>query len=281
MIFFTVNIFMNCYPQYPLRTLIPALMIALAACGEAPINQQAQAASPAKTSKMVSAAQTVPADVVKTITTVLEKNYADQNLSVKSIHGTPIAGMYEVLVDNRQIVYSDASGKHMIVGDLIRTDDQVSLTAERQAELNKINFSDLPLEKAIKEVRGKGEHTVVVFSDPDCPFCKRLELEFAKMDNVTIYNFMMPILSLHPNAYEKAVQIWCQPNRTQAWNNWMRNKQLPPKVKECSNPVAETVALGAEYGFNGTPTMVFPNGKIHSGYAMMPQLATLIQQNQN
>ena len=91
---------------------------------------------------------------------------------------------------------------------------------------------------------------------------------------------MMPIPSLHADAARKAVQIWCQPNRTQVWNAWMREGKAIPKVAECANPVAETTALGESFGFNGTPTLVFPNGKTQSGYLPMPEMEIVIKQNQ-
>lgn len=269
-----------------LRLFTTSLILALSACGETPASQ-AQAAPVAKQPAAVAAAPTpmktgenVPAEVAKQIASTLEKNYADQKLKVLQVNTSPISGLYEVVMSGKQIAYSDASGKYMLVGDLIETTEGRSLTEERKVDLNRIDFNTLPLDKAIKEVRGNGALKVAVFTDADCPFCKRLEREFAKMNNVTIYNFMMPIASLHPDAHRKSVQIVCQPNPTQAWTAWMREGKLPPKIAECKNSVAETTALGESFGFNGTPTIVFPNGKVQAGYAPMPQLQTIIQQNQ-
>lgn len=169
---------------------------------------------------------------------------------------------------------------HRRQGDLIDVNTRQSLTDERSAELNKIDFSSLPLDMAIKEVRGNGKLKVAVFSDPDCPFCKRLEHEFAKMTDITIYNFMLPIASLHPDAQRKAELIWCQPDRTAAWTQWMRQGKMPPAAPACDNPVAETVSLGEQLGFNGTPTLVFPNGRSQSGYSPLPQLQQQIEANQ-
>lgn len=265
-----------------LRTIIPALILAMAACGEVPAAPKAAASTPAAAVKAAPAkiAANVPADVAKTITATLEKNYADQGLKVAGISASPVKGVYEVVFRDKQLAYTDATGEYMFVGDLIQTTEGRSLTEERKQEINAIDFNALPLDKAIKEVRGNGKLKVAVFSDPDCPFCKRLEREFAKMDNVTIYNFMMPIPSLHPDAHRKSVQIWCQPNRTKAWTDWMRNGKTAPKVAECANPIAETTRLGMDFGFNGTPTMVFPNGKVQSGYRPMPDLEIIIKTNQ-
>ena len=129
-------------------------------------------------------------------------------------------------------------------------------------------------------MRGNGKLKVAVFSDPDCPYCKRLEHEFEKMTDITIYNFMMPIPSLHPDAARKAEILWCQPNPTQAWTDWMRKGQFPSGKANCDNPVAETTSLGEQFGFNGTPTLVFPNGRSQSGYSPMPHLKKIIEDNQ-
>lgn len=258
---------------------------ALAACGEAPAaggkpgaaKPVAQAASAAAAPHI---AQDVPADVAAAIRRTLEQNYADQKLKIESVRTTPVAGLYEIVANGKQIAYTDATGRYMFVGDLIETAEGRSLTEERKAELSAIDFNKLPLDKAIVEVRGNGSLKVAVFSDADCPFCKRLEGEFAKMTDITIYNFMMPIDSLHPDAARKSVQIWCQPDKTKAWTEWMRAGKMPPQVAECANPIAETTALGESFGFNGTPTLVFANGKTQSGYAPMPQLEQLIRANQ-
>ena len=210
----------------------------------------------------------------------LEKIYESQGLKVISVSETPIQGIYEVVVSGKQIIYTDAKGDYMFVGDLIDVNTRKSLTDERAADLNKIDFATLPFDKAIKEVRGNGKLKVAVFSDPDCPYCKRLEHEFEKMTDITIYTFMMPIPSLHPDAARKAEILWCQPNPTQAWTDWMRKGQFPSGKANCDNPVAETTSLGEQFGFNGTPTLVFPNGRSQSGYSPMPHLKKIIEDNQ-
>ena len=252
------------------KTLAPLMLLPLMACGQ----------TPASNSSATTKAVPVEGDVAKSLTQKLEKAYEKQQLKVISVQGTPIKGIYEVLVSGNQIVYVDSDANYMLVGDLIDVNTRKSLTEEKNAELNKVDFSQLPLDKAIKEVRGNGKLKVAVFSDADCPFCKRLEAEFAQMTDITIYSFMMPIASLHPNAHARTVQLWCQPDRTAAWTNWMRKGQMPPQVAECNNPIAETTELGEKLGFSGTPTLVFPNGKVQSGYAPKAQLETILKANQ-
>lgn len=241
-------------------------MLPLAACGQTPAGKAGNAA-PAP-------------ENAAAITANLEKAYASQKLKVQSVKTTPISGLYEVVVSGNQIIYTDDKAKYILQGSLLDVEKRRDLTEERMADLSTVDFASLPLDKAIKEVRGNGRLKVAVFSDPDCPFCKRLEHEFAKMTDITIYSFMMPLASLHPDAARKAEQIWCQPNRTAAWTAWMREGKMPPQVKVCDNPVEETTSLGEQLGFHGTPALVFPNGKSQSGYSPLPQLEEVIKQNQ-
>ena len=242
----------------------------------------AAAAAAATQKQPAPAGQKVSDEITKAITTTLERNYADQKLKVESVSTTPVAGLYEIVVNGKQIAYTDATGQYMLVGDLIQTDIAKSLTEERKAVLNAVDFNKLPFDLAIKEVRGNGELKIAVFSDADCPFCKRLEHEFAKMTNVTIYNFMMPLTSLHPDATRKTVQILCQPDPTKAWTEWMREGKMPPAVSDCAKAATmqQTLALSEQLGFNGTPTLVFPNGTVQSGYSPMPALEEQIRANQ-
>lgn len=259
--------------KYKLRnTLIPLAVLALMACGQTTANGSA--------AKTASSAQAAGGDVAKTITAELEKAYAEQNLKVQSVNTTPLNGLYEVVVSGNEVIYTDAKAQYMIMGELLDIKQRKSITEERKAELNKVDFNTLPLDKAIKEVRGNGKLKVAVFSDPDCPYCKRLEHEFAKMTDITIYSFMMPLTSIHPDAARKAELIWCQPNRTKAWTDWMREGKMPSGSAQCDNPVAETTSLGEQLGFHGTPAIVFPNGRTQSGYSPMPQLQEIIEKNQ-
>lgn len=253
------------------RLLAPLYVLPLLACGQTPVHNGAESAS--------APAAKASAEITRTLSSRLEKIYGAQNLKVLSVKTTPIAGLYEVLVTGNQIVYVDSQANYMLAGDLIDINTRKSLTEARLADINKIDFAKLPFDDAIKEVRGNGKRVIAVFADPDCPFCKKLEEEFEQMTDITIYTFLLPIPSLHPQAHEKSVQIWCQKNRTAAWTNWMRHGTVPPTVPECSNPIAQTIALGEKFGFNGTPTLVFPNGKTTAGYMDKAALEAAINEN--
>lgn len=252
-----------------------AALMLMTACGD----QLSHAAMPEKKTATAKSGS-VPSATVKRITEKLEQNYADQDLKVEGVYATPLADVFEVVVSGKQVVYTDSAADYMLVGDLIDIRAKKSLTDQRKDDINRIDFSTLPLDAAIKEVRGSGKWKVAVFSDPDCPYCKRLEREFAKMNDLTVYTFLMPIKSLHPGAVKRAEQIWCQSDRTAAWTQWMREGRMPAKAASCDNPVAETISLGEQLGFSGTPTLIFPNGKIQPGYAPAEQLQKILEANQ-
>jgi thiol:disulfide interchange protein DsbC len=153
----------------------------------------------------------------------------------------------------------------MLFGHLYDMKEQMDLTAQRLDEINKINVSALPLSDAIKTVKGDGSRTLYVFSDPDCPFCKQLEKELTRLDNVTIYTFLYPLVGLHPDAKRKAETIWCAKDRAKAWDDFMATGKLPDDVNKCDNPVERNIRLGGSLGLNGTPTIIFGNGMIVPG----------------
>src|SRR5262249_20796625 len=127
---------------------------------------------------------------------------------------------------------------------------------------------------AIKKVKGNGARTLYVFSDADCPFCHKLEEELKTVDNVTIYTFLFPIDSLHPDAARKSKIIWCSEDRQKAWDDYFATGALPDNKGDCDNPVAKTAELGAKFRVNATPTLVFADGSIVPGALPAQRLET-------
>ena len=103
-------------------------------------------------------------------------------------------------------------------------------------ELSRVAFDSLPLELAIKRVKGNGARKLAIFSDADCPFCARLENELKSIDNVTIYTFLYPIDQLHPDAARKSRMIWCAPDKVKAWDAFFASGALPANNGDCDNP---------------------------------------------
>ena len=193
---------------------------------------------------------------------VLEQKFPGAN--IRGVAKAPYFGLYEVMIDD-QMVYTDAKAKYVLFGAVYDTDSKTNLTEERQRKQNRVSVAALPLDLAIKKVKGNGERKLVVFSDPDCPFCAQLEKTLKNVDNSTVYTFLFPIDQLHPDAARKSRMIWCAPDRVKAWDAHYDSGTLPDNPGECENPVAKTQALGASLKINGTPTLIFADGSMVPG----------------
>jgi thiol:disulfide interchange protein DsbC len=194
------------------------------------------------------------------------------NVRIEQVN--PVAqwsGLYEV-VTSSEIVYTDASGNFLIGGSILDTRSKTNLTAERWSDLHRIDFEALPLELAIKDVRGDGSRRLAVFADPDCPYCQKLEREMQPLTNVTIYTFLYPLESVHPGARATAQSIWCSKDRARTWNDWMVN-HAPPAAGTCKDdPIATLLGLGGKLKVNSTPTLFFADGRRVDGAIALADL---------
>jgi thiol:disulfide interchange protein DsbC len=183
-------------------------------------------------------------------------------IKVESITKTPFAGLYEVFVDGQILYTNDNFSWFIAEGRLVDAKSKKELTSARLEELTKVDFDALPLDQAIKVVRGNGSRKVAVFSDPDCPFCKKLEQkELLPLTDVTIYTFLFPLESLHPDSANKSKAIWCSSDRVKAWNDWIINGQVARGGASCDTPLDKNAALGRKLGITSTPTLIFEDGK--------------------
>jgi thiol:disulfide interchange protein DsbC len=216
----------------------------------------------------------VPADVQKAIRSALTKRFPE--VPVRDIRESPLPGIYEVLGGDN-IAYSTANGDYLFLGPLIDTRTGTNLTDESMGARTAIDFSKLPLEKAITIVKGNGSRRLAVFTDPDCPFCRQLEPELEKLADVTLYMFLYPLTNLHPDAGRKAEVIWCAADRTQAWREWMSEAQKLPPAKTCgATPVVELEKLGRGLGVDSTPTLFTGDGRRIAGVLQAEQIERLL-----
>jgi thiol:disulfide interchange protein DsbC len=178
---------------------------------------------------------------------------------IESIKETPYSGLYELRVAG-DILYTDKKGEYLVIGHVYDAKTTRDLTRERIDDINKIKFSDLPLDSAIKQVKGDGKRVIAVFEDPNCGYCKRLRQTTLKdTDNVTIYTFMYNILS--DDSSVKSKNIWCSPDRSKAWDDWMINgKAAPAAAANCETPNDKVFALGQKLKIQGTPAIFFADG---------------------
>jgi len=198
--------------------------------------------------------------------------------NIASIKKTTYSGLFEVYLDG-QLIYVDAKAQYVFAGDVIDLKSRANLSQERLNRLQAIDWSTLPLKDALKTVKGKGERKLVVFSDVDCPYCRKFEAELAKVDNITVYTFLYPIEGLHPKAVQTSKQIWCAPDRNKAWDEYITRGTIPGNDGKCANPVDATIALGNKLKVSGTPTLVFANGVRVPGMVPAAQLERLLAAN--
>jgi thiol:disulfide interchange protein DsbC len=212
-------------------------------------------------STAVLAASSKP-DVTATIKQNIESRFPGAH--ILDVQPSAVPGIYELFMGD-QIVYSDAAGDYLFVGSLMDTQTKENLTEARLNDRGKIDFSSLPSASAIKIVKGNGSRKFAVFSDPDCPFCQQLEKTLLSVNDITMYVYLFPIASLHPQAPAKAHAIWCAADRVQAWNDWMQQRQLPA-ARSCSgDPVDALQKLGDSLNINSTPTIFFADGRRLAG----------------
>jgi len=188
---------------------------------------------------------------------------------IEEVTKTPMPGLYELRVGT-ELYYTDAEGNFLINGQLIDAKAARNLTEERQEKLMAIDFATLPVKDAFTIVRGNGKRKVAVFEDPNCGYCKRFERDLQKVDNITIYLFLYPILG--PDSTEKSRQLWCAKDKARAWQDWMVRDQAPPVASCDTSAIARNVEFGKKHRISGTPTMVFADGTRVPGAIGAPQV---------
>jgi len=198
-------------------------------------------------------------------------------VKVEGVLATPVPGIFEVRFrgsDGARIVYTDAQATHIIVGDLIDARTDRNLTEERLRRVSAISMDSLPYELAVKVQRGNGKRTLVVFSDPYCPACLEFEKTLARVEDITIYYFMYPVI--RPELADHSRAVWCSPDRVKAWLDLAQRRKPPAANPKCEAPIEKILALGSKLGVRSTPTLFFANGERLRGGTTAAQLQSLL-----
>ena len=185
---------------------------------------------------------------------------------INQINKSAVPGLYEVITQDH-LFYTDGKAQFLIDGAVYDLKSMRNITEERSRKLFALDFSQLPLELAVKKVKGNGSRKLAIFTDPNCGFCKKLEKELKQIDNVTIYQFMYPIMG----SEEKVRGVWCSKDRSKAWDSLMQDDITPP-AGTCDTPTEKVMALGKKLKVNGTPALIFADGTINPGYLPAPEL---------
>lgn len=200
----------------------------------------------------------------------VEQRFTQQfsNVPVTAVRPTPYDGLYEIQVGNT-LLYADEAVSFVLEGNLIDASTRSNVTAQRQEQINTIDFAELPMELAFEQRRGDGSRVIALFEDPNCGYCKQLRQTLQQVDDITIYTFMYPILSA--DSHTKVESVWCADERGTVWDDWMLNGITPPTL-QCDAPLDDLVALGRQYNVRGTPTMFFADGTRATGALPGPML---------
>lgn len=195
---------------------------------------------------------------------------------IDEVTPSPVRGLFEVRYGGTEILYASESGDHIFInGSLIDTRSRTDLTEARIEKLLAVDFAKLPIKDAIVIKQGNGSRKMAVFADPNCGYCKRLERDLQGIKDVTIYNFVIPILG--PDSVAKARDISCAKDPARAWRAWMVDGTAPPKAPDsCEAPgVDRNLAYSRTIRVTGTPAVLFEDGTRKPGAipaAMVEQL---------
>jgi len=201
----------------------------------------------------------------KTLQQKLTQSEDGQGITITSVKPTPYAGLFEVVTEDHKLVYVDERANYLFTGHIFDMKGFKDLTGERLDEITAVKFDSLPLDLAIKQVKGNGKRKVAVFSDSDCPYCKKLVQNMASITDITVYTFLFPIQALHPNAMDHSKRIWCATDRAKAWDDyWAKN--ILPEARNCDTSAMDKAkALGSKLGIEATPTLIFASGRLVPG----------------
>lgn len=215
---------------------------------------------------------------------VIRKNISErmpEMPKIDEVTKTPVSGLWEIRMGT-DIAYTDDKGNYLIQGHLFDTRSKTDLTEERLDKLTVIDFDALALKDAIAIKQGSGVRKLAIFTDPNCGYCKRLERDLSQLKDITLYNFVMPILG--PDSMEKARNIWCADDAPKAWRDWMLNAKLAKKVMgtQCDAQALErNREFGRKYRVNGTPALVFESGLRKSGALPLAEIEKLLTSQGN
>lgn len=196
---------------------------------------------------------------------------------IDEITRTPVAGVFEVRYGGTEILYSDDKGDHIFIeGGLIDTRTRTNLTEERLDKLVAVDFDKLPFKDAFSIKQGTGARRMVVFEDPNCGYCKRFERDLAKLKDVTIYTFLIPILG--PESQALSRDIWCAKTQGEAWRSWMIDGVAPKTAAPACDAKAleRNTAFARAHRINGTPAVFFADGTRKAGAIPLEQVERLL-----
>lgn len=196
---------------------------------------------------------------------------------IESVQKVPFGDLYEVVIrsgEGPKVYYVDGGATVIIAGQVIDAKSGRNLTEERQRKLSAVKWNSLPFDDAVTTTRGTGRRKIAVFSDPNCPFCKRFEKDLARLNDITVHVFLYPVIKAESVAETKSV--WCSKDRAKAWNDLMLRDIYPGAKPDCDTPVEKLLALGRRLGASSTPTWFVETGERYQGALPLDEVMRLL-----
>ena len=197
-------------------------------------------------------------------------------LTLGDINPTPAAGLYEVMVGQR-IIYVTEDGRYLVQGSLIDLKEKKNLTEPRLNSIKASAVAAVGEDNMVIFGPQDAKHTITVFTDIDCGYCRKLHSEMAGYNDegIRIRYLFYPRAGLNSSSYRKAVTVWCSDDRKDAMTQSKSGVTLDEK--SCANPVSNHLELGEQLGVSGTPAMVLESGEMIPGYVPPKRLSALLE----
>lgn len=195
-----------------------------------------------------------------------------------TINATPMKGIYEVAYGS-QILYISDDGRYLVNGEMFDVQKRANLTEERRTQARLVALKSVG-EKSmiIYPAKGQAKHTVTVFTDIDCGYCRKLHQGMAEMNNlgITVRYLSFPRAGVGSESFKKASDVWCAKDRNKAMDNAKANQSVTD-VQNCDAPIKNHMALANAFGVNGTPALVLDDGRLLPGYLPPQQLLAVLE----
>ncbi len=204
-----------------------------------------------------------------------------KSLQIKEIRPASAPGYCEVVVSTgakrQNIVYVSHNGRFLFLGQLFDLQTGRNLTRARLSELNRLSPAELKkLEEVVAFTAGQGPKTLYLVTDPDCPFCKRMEKvldSLLKEGQITVKVILYPLERLHPQAKKKCIAIICD---HKGWSGLLEGYVSENQCPEGEKKVSAAQKLLPQLGVRGTPAIILPDGRLLPGAKSRQQLEMIL-----
>ena len=193
------------------------------------------------------------------------------NAKTIAISETPIEGILQVQI-NSDIVYVTADGQYLLQGQIMDIETRTNLTDQAKSGIRLGLLAELDEDEQISFSPEKSKYELLVFTDIDCGYCRKLHNQIAEYneEGIAIHYMAFPRAGIGSASYDKFVSVWCADNQQEALT--LAKNGSDPVPQKCPNPIAEQYELGRELGVTGTPALVTNDGTLIPGYMPPAQL---------